>query len=419
MISDLTTPSAGRGLNGQILDITDEVVRDYWNELYGLQSPTEDASNDATLQVVFDDQIRSGDAEVLLSPEMRKNSLPMLSPEMRKNSLPLHPCMPSSNSIATPPSSTAFSTTDITGGFTLSPDSGYTHAAATGLLELSGMGHTAPQDLVDMVPLENTMPDATDAINLTPFATIGSPLESLDGIFLPGSAYLQLHSTLRDRMFDTAKSRAVTPEPQPQVSNSLSGIAAPVINYPELNLIDQPVNTTPIPAIEGLTQLVEYKLWKNWTDEIAPWLDKFDDHSHFGRIIPLLAQHHLHLRFAVLALSARQLERKNTPASQSTSLTLYQEAVRQLIPHLDDRTSAVVASCVILCVLEMMSCKYLVSVLWSTELIRVGSPKMWRRHLEGCAALIQSLNITGFSGGLDQALFWCFARMGKSVISSR
>jgi hypothetical protein len=39
---------------------------------------------------------------------------------------------------------------------------------------------------------------------------------------------------------------------------------------------------------------------------------------------------------------------------------------------------------------------------------------MWRRHLDGCACLIQSLGINGFSGGLEQALFWCFARMGLS-----
>ncbi|KAK7712673.1 hypothetical protein SLS63_012320 [Diaporthe eres] len=36
---------------------------------------------------------------------------------------------------------------------------------------------------------------------------------------------------------------------------------------------------------------------------------------------------------------------------------------------------------------------------------------MWRRHLDGSASLILSLGINGFSGGLEQALFWCFARM--------
>lgn len=41
-----------------------------------------------------------------------------------------------------------------------------------------------------------------------------------------------------------------------------------------------------------------------------------------------------------------------------------------------------------------------------------GSPKEWRRHLEGCANLLEAMGINGFVGGINQALFWCFARMG-------
>ncbi|KAJ6168570.1 hypothetical protein N7497_001413 [Penicillium chrysogenum] len=39
------------------------------------------------------------------------------------------------------------------------------------------------------------------------------------------------------------------------------------------------------------------------------------------------------------------------------------------------------------------------------------NPKEWRRHLDGCAYLIQAAGINGFSGKEEQALFWCFARM--------
>lgn len=39
------------------------------------------------------------------------------------------------------------------------------------------------------------------------------------------------------------------------------------------------------------------------------------------------------------------------------------------------------------------------------------APKEWRRHLEGCANLLEAVGINGFSGGIEQALFWCFARM--------
>ncbi|TLD05663.1 C6 transcription factor [Venturia nashicola] len=39
------------------------------------------------------------------------------------------------------------------------------------------------------------------------------------------------------------------------------------------------------------------------------------------------------------------------------------------------------------------------------------SPKAWRRHLDGCASLMQSLDIRGDAGGAEEAVFWCFARM--------
>lgn len=123
-------------------------------------------------------------------------------------------------------------------------------------------------------------------------------------------------------------------------------------------------------------------------------LEKMDSQRHFSRTLPPLAREHSHLRFSILALSARQLERKD-PKRTSLSLALYQEAIHCLVPQLQARTTPTVASCVVLCVLEMMSC----------------SPKMWRRHLDGCASLILSMGIHGLSGGLEQALFWCFARM--------
>ena len=55
----------------------------------------------------------------------------------------------------------------------------------------------------------------------------------------------------------------------------------------------------------------------------------------------------------------------------------------------------------------------------------LGNPKEWRRHLDGCAYLIQAAGINGFSGKEEQALFWCFARMGmksyrlKNIIANR
>lgn len=97
-----------------------------------------------------------------------------------------------------------------------------------------------------------------------------------------------------------------------------------------------------------------------------------------------------------MAASARQMERKAThDTTRPLSLALYQRAIHLLLPQLTTRSTPVIASCVVLCVLEMLSC----------------SPKAWQRHLDGCATLLQAVGIHGFSGGVEQAVFWCFSRM--------
>ena len=123
----------------------------------------------------------------------------------------------------------------------------------------------------------------------------------------------------------------------------------------------------------------------------------FDEQQHFKTKVPLLAQSSLPLIYAMLAISARQIERAKKLQGDHDSLQLYQESIRSLTPQLLTRDPNVMATCVILCVLEMMS----------------ASPSNWRRHLDGCAALLSSHSINGFSGGLLQAVFWCYARMGK------
>lgn len=82
----------------------------------------------------------------------------------------------------------------------------------------------------------------------------------------------------------------------------------------------------------------------------------FDSHRHFASTFPQMAKSAPHLRYSILALSARQIERKQNEKSQSESLSLYQEAIHLLLPELESKTTPVIASCVILCVLEMLSC---------------------------------------------------------------
>jgi hypothetical protein len=135
---------------------------------------------------------------------------------------------------------------------------------------------------------------------------------------------------------------------------------------------------------------------KIWTSECAPWLDMFDQERHFGHQVPVLARTSASIFYAMLALSARQSERhKALERPSQDTLTFYSKANDALALSLRTRqTEAVVTAC-ILGVLEMMSV----------------CPCNWRRHFRGCASLLQILRINGFSGGLLQAVFWCYARM--------
>jgi hypothetical protein len=219
-----------------------------------------------------------------------------------------------------------------------------------------------------------------------------------DGIFLPGSTYQELHTTLRHHVFETAMSQ----EPSRQTSLSPSQTDGENTLEPlqqessdRSTIVTGPNQTEPVDHQVELDEHLEYLLWKNWLTEIADWLDKFDRDCHFRRTLPVLAKSSRHLFYAMLALSARQLERKDGSIPTSLTLSLYQAAVHLLVPELHRKDISVIASCVVICVLEMMSC----------------SPKAWRRHLDGCACLIRSMGIRGDSPGVEGALFWCFARM--------
>jgi len=207
-----------------------------------------------------------------------------------------------------------------------------------------------------------------------------------DGIFLPGSQYLELHAELRSRLFDTAQS----------VEPSRRGSPVPSVPLDQTSLaLDNSVAEEDPRRLAQLSPEQEYTLWQVYITEVAPWIDKFDNDRHFELVLPMLAKEAEHLKYSILALSARQIELKEKKMELNTSLGLYQLAIHLLTPQLETRSTVVLASSAVLCVLEMLSC----------------SPKAWRRHLDGCAALIQALGITGTCGGLEQAIFWCFARM--------
>lgn len=210
-----------------------------------------------------------------------------------------------------------------------------------------------------------------------------------DGIFLPGTEYHELHAALRSRLIDTARSTQVSRLGTPETDDQAH---IPIRDTLPDSELDGEEETW---RLAHLSPEQEFILWQNYITEVAAWMDKFDYDRHFELVLPMLAKAHSHLKYAILALSARQMERYEKKADYSSSLALYAHAIHLLSPQLQRRTTAVLASCVVLAVLEMLSC----------------SPKAWRRHLDGCAALIQALGLSGSSGGLEQALFWTFARM--------
>jgi hypothetical protein len=126
----------------------------------------------------------------------------------------------------------------------------------------------------------------------------------------------------------------------------------------------------------------------------------FDSNRVFGIQLPALAKESPALMYAILAIGARQLERKERIQSSFDSLELYQEAIRLLTPLLQARDTRIIASCVVLCCLEMFA----------------ASAQDWRKHLEGCAAVFDAFGVNGFSGDVLQAVFWCYARMGKYTV---
>lgn len=246
-----------------------------------------------------------------------------------------------------------------------------------------------------------------------------SPSLSYDGIFEPGSTYSDLFQELRSHVFRTAYSEYERPDGGLDVVAEPSAPAIyPIETYDlaayQLAEDSQSADDT---RIFSLSPIQEYVLWKAWTEEVSTWvcnrshancllvfvrvvlipeqLDKFDPQTHFRDAFPIIAKGRPHLKYAMLSLSARYLETRDKRIPPSLTLALYQHAIQLLLPQLYMRDIAVIASCVILCVLEMFSC----------------SPKAWRRHLDGCASLMQSLNLRGDSGGPEEAIFWCFARM--------
>ncbi|KAI0466904.1 hypothetical protein F4859DRAFT_288024 [Xylaria cf. heliscus] len=393
-----------RNSNLEIVDITNEVIRDYWAEFQIVDLPDPSLISNDTI-------ISTSNGARNSNHEARRNRAKILRVDLNATSLPSISSLPSPFTTKDPVTlSVDIAHQDSPASTVTSHSYDLVQSAAVQLL---GLGCNAANitSNIESQAEQDHCPDY-QLPTLPSYTMTGTPKTSEvlpcqfginDGIFLPGSAYWELHSVLRSHIFDTARSAPPSRRPTPNMPFYNEGLVTRTVSPRQVNYnvlvsdhIDQFGHSCQItPGFGELTKQDEYILWKNWVHEISPWLDKFDNKCHFGHKLPTLARNHPHLQFSMLALSARQLERKNLELSSSASLALYQEAIHQLLPQLQSKITEVVASCVVLCVLEMMDC----------------SPYMWRRHLDGCASLIQALGINGFSGGMEQALFWCFARM--------
>lgn len=236
-----------------------------------------------------------------------------------------------------------------------------------------------------------------------PFAIESALADSPDlhTICYSNATYQDLHTTLYHHMVETARNTALTrqasPDPFAQEAPPIVHDASPSssnISEIRTQIRETGLRLQPLKSVK-LTQRRQLELWRNYLDEIAVWLDMFDNDRHFQFKIPLLAKSADHLHYSILALSARQIERKSPGKPYNESLGLYQVAIQLIVKELYTLDTTVIASCVLLCVLEMMS----------------SSPRAWCRHLNGCAMLLEVAGVNGVVGGVRQSLFWCFARM--------
>lgn len=256
-----------------------------------------------------------------------------------------------------------------------------------------------------------------------------SPFSS-DSLMAPFLNYSHLHRTFRDYMFTNVANSSTIKYKDILTTSFKNLLNSPISNFlnsspqakgsheTDIGSNDSSANKPKFP--EGLFNLLakdfsdgntqmnlqsvsvtdfdKLKLYKIYIQEIAPWLDVFDNNTkQFGITIPNMAKSHMGLLNSMLALASRYLEKIDKDYSPKKTVSLYHDTLRSLIPTVNKTlNTSTIASCVILCVFEMM----------------FASPKKWRYHLEGCGAIFKMHNINGFSDEpLERGLFWCYARM--------
>lgn len=241
--------------NPQIIDVTNEIIRDYWDDV-DAATPSE-RPVDPWIPPAKNWSPAQERAELLSRQDSLDHASIRPSPD-------LPTCSPASYDVI--------------------------HSAAAHLLDLGATRPVAVAPTVlaradDDQEEAPTMPAELAELADDPTTTNNTSPAS-DGIFQPGSAYLEFHATLRTHTFQAARStfssRCGTPDPAP-VSESLlnSGPAPDVAEHdePEPSRRDGTgISAVPTPGFVELTQQQEFELWKNWVDEIGPWVRR---NNHF------------------------------------------------------------------------------------------------------------------------------------------
>ncbi|EON66284.1 hypothetical protein W97_05677 [Coniosporium apollinis CBS 100218] len=136
-------------------------------------------------------------------------------------------------------------------------------------------------------------------------------------------------------------------------------------------------------------------LLRSYLTESATWCETTDTNKHFSAVCAHDMLESNIFKGSALALASRQLSMTGVLVEE-IALQLYQYTIQLLIQQDPDQAdAAILASCTLLCVYEMMA----------SDVVD------WRRHLKGCAGLFSSKGWNGSSEGLMKACFWAFARI--------
>lgn len=257
--------------------MTHEVIRDYWNEVQALDNSDIQSSSVRLCSPGTDNiPVTPGPVEEPITIDE--------DPELVSSTFTL----PAVN-IDRMTSETSSKSFDLT------------HSAAANLLGRVRGAQTSPRSTI-----EDMSPKTQPAIG--PLAQIPADMDDMafvsaispnlssspnDGIFLPGSAYLEWHATLRSHMFDITRSVeeecALLPANHGANDDRAAEYSGPISTYSNASTpptAEVPGSWLPTPRAAELEPQDEYELLKNWIDEVAPWvcIIHFNAHKNFSLI---------------------------------------------------------------------------------------------------------------------------------------